>query len=229
MPRILLADDDRDFCALLREYLQRQGFEVDVVHDGAGALDRVAAAPPDALVLDVMMPGLDGFQVLERLRPRHAVPVLMLTARGEDIDRIVGLEMGADDYLPKPANPRELLARLRAILRRTHAVAGSPAHERLALGDLVAEPGALRATLNGAALNLTGAELAVLIALMRHAGTPVGRETLCREALSRPLGMTDRSIDMHVSRLRGKLGPHPDGSERIRAVRNRGYCYTLPQ
>lgn len=230
MPRILLADDDRDFCALLGEYLQRQGFDVDAVHDGAAALERVAADRPDALVLDVMMPALDGFQVLERLRPAHTVPVLMLTARGEDVDRIVGLEMGADDYLPKPANPRELLARLRAVLRRASPTAPqAPATERIALGDIVIEPGALRATQNGAPLTMTGAELAMLVVMLREAGAVVGREQLCREALSRPLGVTDRSIDMHVSRLRGKLGPHPDGSERIRSVRNRGYCYTLPQ
>lgn len=225
-PRILLADDDREFCALLREYLEQQGFAVDMVHDGEAALAAVRAEPPAAMVLDVMMPKLDGFAVLQALRPEHALPVLMLTARGEDIDRIVGLEMGADDYLAKPANPRELVARLRAILRRTQGSSDAPA--RLELGDLRVDTAAMQATQAGTTLSLTGAELAVLTELLRQAGQVISREALCEGALSRRLGHSDRSIDMHVSRLRAKLGEHPDGSTRIRALRNRGYCYTVP-
>ena len=226
VPRILLADDDREFCALLREYLEQQGFAVDMVHDSEAALAAVRAEPPAAMVLDVMMPKRDGFAVLQALRPEHAVPVLMLTARGEDIDRIVGLEMGADDYLAKPANPRELVARLRAILRRTQGTSDAPA--RLELGDLRVDTAAMQATQAGTTLSLTGAELAVLTELLRQAGQVISREALCEGALSRRLGYSDRSIDMHVSRLRAKLGEHPDGSTRIRALRNRGYCYTVP-
>lgn len=227
--RILLADDDRDFCALLGEYLQQQGFEVNAVHDGGAALAHIASALPDALVLDVMMPVLDGFQVLERLRPGSALPVLMLTARGDDVDRIVGLEMGADDYLAKPANPRELVARLRAILRRA-AQPSTPSARAgaLTVGDIRLDTAALQAERAGEALPLTGAEFAVLRVLLQHAGQVVNRDALCELALGRKLGYADRSIDMHVSRLRSKLGEHADGSERIRALRNRGYLYTVP-
>lgn len=217
-PHILLADDDREFTALLRDYLSGQGFGVSAVHDGDAAVERLVAAKHgmDAVVLDVMMPGRDGFEVLKVVRAAgEAVPVLMLTARGEDIDRIVGLELGADDYLPKPANPRELVARLRAILRRTVT---APVSDAISVGALVLEPSERSVSLDGQAIELTGLEFEVLRALATEAGSVVTKDSLSRDALGRRLLPHDRSIDMHISNLRAKLG-----ADRIKTVRGRGY------
>jgi len=224
-PRILLADDDRGFCELLREYLSGQGFAITCVHDGVAAVDAVRSGGVDAVVLDVMMPRADGFRVLEQLRGGGHVPVLMLTARGEDVDRIVGLEMGADDYLPKPCNPRELSARLRAILRRTRP---APEARGLVCGELTLVPAARSCRLRGAEIELTASEFDVLRVLVEEAGKVVPKEDLARRALRRPLGLFDRSIDMHVSRLRTKLGDGANGAPRIRTVRNRGYLLPVP-
>lgn len=221
--RVLLADDDTGFCELLTEYLKTQGFDVSAVHDGLTAFDAVERGDFDVLVLDVMMPKADGFRVLERLRAHHRIPVVMLTARGEDIDRIVGLELGADDYVAKPCNPRELAARLRAVLRRTNPI--SDDSSELRCGDLELLPGARSVQLDGRGIDVTGAEFDVLRALIEDAGEVVTKDDLARRALRRRLGVFDRSIDMHISRLRQKLGPHRDGSPRIRAIRNRGYLY----
>lgn len=221
---ILIADDDREFCALLTEYLSGQGFAVSCVHDGQAAINKLTRQEFSVLVLDIMMPGMDGLDTLRHLRQHnHPVPVIMLTARGEDIDRIVGLELGADDYLAKPANPRELLARVRAILRRTQP-APDP-EEILEIGDLVADAGRRSLLRNGEAIDLTSAEFDVCRALLRHAGTVMSKDRLSEEGLGRRLGNYDRSLDMHISKLRRKLGPLPDGSERIKTVRNRGYLY----
>jgi len=225
-PRILLADDDRGFCELLAEYLRGQGFAVDAVHDGLAAITAIEQGHYQVLLLDVMMPKADGFQVLEKLRAGHRIPVVMLTARGEDVDRIVGLEMGADDYVTKPCNPRELAARLRAVLRRSQLANGDATP--LQCGDLELLPTSRSVRVAGKAIELTGAEFDVLRALIEQAGSIVDKEDLARRALNRRLAMFDRSIDMHISRLRHKLGPHGDGTARLRSVRNRGYLYVTP-
>ncbi len=224
--QVLLADDDVGFCELLSEYLKTQGFAVSAVHDGLAAIEQAERGLYDVLVLDVMMPKADGFRVLERLRANHLLPVVMLTARGDDIDRIVGLELGADDYVAKPCNPRELAARLRAVLRRSQAAPAEPA--TLRCGDLELLPGSRGVRLGGQPVELTGAEFDVLRVLIEDAGQVVTKEDLSRRALNRRLGAFDRSIDMHVSRLRQKLGPHADSVPRLRSVRNRGYLYVTP-
>jgi DNA-binding response OmpR family regulator len=221
MASILLADDDEELCELLMDYLDGEGFATSCVHDGRAALDAATGDDYEALILDVMMPGLNGFDVLRELRARSvSLPVLMLTARGEDVDRIVGLELGADDYLPKPFNPRELVARLRAILRR-----GALPTAMLHIGDVELRTGDRSVSCGGRPVELTGAEFSVLEVLLRAAGRVVAREALSEQALGRPLSRYDRSLDMHVSNLRKKLGPGPNGEPRIRAVRGQGYLY----
>lgn len=222
MPRILIADDDRALCGLLAEYLQREGFEVDLAHDGGEALARLhnAAQRPDLLILDVMMPGRDGLETLRELRGKYRLPVIMLSARGEPVDRVVGLELGADDYLAKPCLPRELLARIRAQLRRN--TPGTAAGE-LQLGVLRLLPGERRALVEEQELSLTGAEFQLLLALAQRAGELVDKAALTRLALGRELERYDRSIDVHVSRLRHKLAEASAQSPRIDAVRGAGY------
>jgi two-component system phosphate regulon response regulator OmpR len=227
--RALLVDDDHELARLLRDYLGPHGVSVDHVEEGLGAIERIATTvdPYDIVLLDVMLPGIDGFEVCRRIRTTSDVPILMLTARGDDTDRVVGLEIGADDYLPKPFNPRELLARMRAVLRRTH-----PAPEALEptgviqVGDLVVDAPAHRATLGGRELQLTSFELRVLVVLARRAGEPVTREELASAVL--PKGghydpSVDRSLDVHVSHLRQKLGDGGREPRRIRTVRGIGY------
>jgi two-component system response regulator CpxR len=226
MPHVLIADDDAAFTKLLAEYLVGHGFEVSAVHDGLAAIRAVGERRFDVLVLDVMMPRADGFRVLRDLRPASRIPILMLTARGEDVDRIVGLEMGADDYLAKPCNPRELAARLKAILRRSTPESGAAIELRS--GDLELSPAARSARVGGRVLDLTGAEFDVLQVLVAEAGKLVSKDNLSRRALNRPLGIYDRSVDMHVSRLRAKLGAAASGVERIKTVRNRGYLFVPP-
>ncbi len=206
--RILLADDDVELCGLLSEYLSQEGFEVDAVHDGAAAVERGRGGEYDIVVLDVMMPKVNGFDALRSLREHTRTPVLMLTARGDDVDRIVGLEMGADDYLPKPCNPRELVARLRAVLRRSQSwFSTDDGSEPVIAGDLVLRPGNREALLSGVPLILTSAEFSVLETLVRRIGRVVAKGDLCEQALGRKLERYDRSIDVHVSNLRKKLGP----------------------
>ncbi len=221
MRRILLADDDRELCELLAEYLAGEGFEVEAVHDGEAAIRAALAGRYAAMVLDVMMPRLNGFEVVQRVRERSALPIIMLTARGEDVDRIVGLEMGADDYLAKPFNSRELAARLRAVLRRGVIASG----EALREGDVVLSPGERAVQAAGQTVPVTGAEFGILEVLMRAAGQVVSREILCEQGLGRPLQRYDRSVDTHVSSLRKKLGAKPDGVARIKAVRGQGYIF----
>ncbi|MEW9623440.1 response regulator [Rhodanobacter geophilus] len=222
MSRILIADDDRALCSLLSEYLQREGFAVDLAHDGGEALARLhnAAQRPDLLILDVMMPGRDGLETLRELRMKYRLPVIMLSARGEPVDRVVGLELGADDYLSKPCLPRELLARVRAQLRRN---APGPAAGELQLGVLRLLPGERRALVGEQELSLTGAEFQLLLALAQRAGELVDKAALTRLALGRELERYDRSIDVHVSRLRHKLAEASAQSPRIDAVRGAGY------
>ena len=231
MNRILLADDDTELCEMLREYLEAEGFDVEAVHDGEAALQKALANAHDLLVLDVMMPKRNGFDVLRDLRKTSLIPVLMLTARDEDVDSIIGLELGADDYLPKPCNPRVLVARIRAVLRRTLAGAEDAGTNRppdiLALDDLEMHTGSRTVELSGMPVTLTSTEYSVLEVLLREAGHVVSKGDLSARALGRKLTRYDRSIDMHLSSLRKKLGPLSSGAERIKTVRGVGYQYTL--
>ncbi|MGK3987923.1 response regulator transcription factor [Sorangium sp. So ce136] len=228
-PQILVIDDDAELCELLAELLGQEGYAVESARDAISGLSRAREKQFTLVVLDVMLPGLNGFEVLTRLRQSSRVPVLMLTARGEDVDRIVGLEMGADDYLPKPFNPRELVARVRALHRRAApaAAAAAPgaaeAPQVLTVDDLEVAPAARRVRVRGEDVKLTTAEYDLLEVLVRQAGTVVSREDLARRVLGRRLAAYDRGIDMHVSNLRRKLGPGPGGGERIKTVRNAGY------
>jgi two-component system response regulator CpxR len=202
--RILLVDDDVELCALLDELLSREGFDIEMAHDGARGLERAQSGGFDMVVLDVMLPGIDGFELLRRLRKSSLVPVLMLTARGEDVDRIVGLELGADDYLPKPFNPRELVARIRAILRRIEAKrAADP--RRLEINGVVLDPGSREVFKDGQLLEMTTLEFDILEMLMRAAGRVVSRDELMESLYNRKATPFDRSIDMHLSHLRKKL------------------------
>jgi len=227
--RVLLVDDDVELGELVREYLQREGIALDAEADGARAVERALSGDYQLTVLDVMLPGVSGFDLLRGIRATSRVPVLMLTARGDDVDRIVGLELGADDYLSKPFNPRELVARIRAILRRTQSAAAagqaSRLPGRLSVDDLEMELGHRVVRRAGTPLELTAVEFSVLEILVRAAGSVVRRDDLARSALGRNLLPFDRSIDVHVSRLRKKLGPRPGGGERITALRAVGYMY----
>jgi two-component system response regulator CpxR len=221
MPRLLIVDDDRALCGLLKDYLEREGFVVEIAHDSDTGLALLhnPSTRPDLLILDVMMPGRDGLDTLRELRLKHRLPVIMLSAKGEPVDRVVGLELGADDYLTKPCLPRELLARIRAQLRRNApATAGS-----MQVGVLRLEPGERRAYVGTQELTLTGAEFQLLLALAQRAGELVDKATLTRMALGRELERFDRSIDVHVSRLRHKLAEASAQSPRIESVRGAGY------
>jgi DNA-binding response OmpR family regulator len=230
--RALLVDDDRELARLLSDYLKLHGVSMDHVEDGASALERIGAPGGyDIVLLDVMLPGIDGFEVCRRVRAQSDVPIVMLTARGDDADRVVGLDIGADDYVPKPFSPRELLARMRAVLRRSRA---APTPDRIEVGDLVIDLPAHKATLGGRALPLTSFELRVLIALARRAGETVTREELAgavlprQESGSRYDPSVDRSLDVHVSHLRQKLGDDAREPARIRTVRGIGYVLVKP-
>jgi two-component system response regulator CpxR len=226
MVRVLVVDDDAELCELVSEYLEPEGFEVEAVHDGYKGLERSLAGEHALVVLDVMLPGINGLDILRRLRSQSRVPVLILTARGDDVDRIVGLEIGADDYLPKPFNPRELLARIRAILRRARGEGGiAAAPEPISIGDVEIDPGARVVRRGGENIELTAVEFALLEALVRAAGQVITRDQLANAVLGRRFVAYDRSIDMHVSKLRRKLGPQADGTERIKTIRGVGYTY----
>lgn len=228
--RILMIDDDRELCSLLEEYLLAEGFLVDSLHTGLQGAEQASRGDHALIVLDVMLPGISGFEVLRRIRRVSSVPVVMLTARGEEVDRIVGLEMGADDYLPKPFNPRELVARIRAILRRqsTAKKEGAVADAMLVAGDLTMDPGRRTLMQGERSVPLTSIEFAVLELLLTHAGRVVSRDDICSQALGRQLNSFDRSIDVHISSLRRKLRSDEDSSERIKSVRGIGYIYLRP-
>ncbi len=231
MERVLVVDDDVELCELVAEYLEPEGFSVDVADDGLAGVERALADTYAIIVLDVMLPGINGFEVLRRIRAKSRTPVLMLTARGADVDRIVGLELGADDYLPKPFNPRELVARIQAILRRTRdiisASAATPSPETLIVGDVRLNTGARTVIRGGESVELTAAEFDMLAVMLAQAGRVVSREELAEAALGRPLAPLDRSVDMHVSSLRRKLGSEVGGVERIKTVRGTGYVYLV--
>lgn len=227
MSRILIIDDDEELCELVSEYLGVEGFQTEVVNDGIQGLEAALTGKYEIAILDVMLPKMNGFEVLRNLRAKSALPVLMLTARGEDMERIVGLETGADDYLPKPFNPRELVARLRAILRRTIQESPDRQGERLKVDDIEISESGRAAWLAGRELVLTAAEFDLLRELLKEAGKVVKKEDLSRRVLDRELSPFDRSLDMHISNLRKKLGLRSDGTERIKTVRSIGYIYTL--
>ena len=223
MPQtILIADDDTELCELLKEYFVQEGFAIRLACDGEQALAESRRPGVDVMVLDIMMPQMNGIDVLRCLRKESELPVIMLTARGEDLDRIIGLELGADDYLAKPANPRELLARIRAILRRTgsHSTAAV-----LDVGDLKLNQARRELHCDGQAIELTSTEFSILQLLLQRSGEVVEKKDLYLAALGREPVAYDRSIDMHVSNLRRKLGPAKDGSERIETIRGIGYQY----
>jgi DNA-binding response OmpR family regulator len=225
--RVLLVDDDRELCQMLTEYLNAEHFEVKSVHDGGDALAQLQAGAFEILILDVMLPTVGGFDVLRKLGAAHETPILMLTARGDDIDRIVGLELGADDYLSKPFNPRELVARIRAILRRASnraARAGLP--DEVSVGPITLNAGMHRVQVAGETVGLTGAEFRVLELLMRSAGQVISRETMTEQALGRKLVPYDRSIDTHISNLRRKLDLEAGRNPEIKNVRGSGYTLT---
>ena len=228
MSRILVIDDDRELAELLKEFLVPEGFFIDTAFDHSSGLAKALKAEDDLIVLDVMLPGGSGFELLKKLRAAGSkVPVLLLTARGEAIDRIVGLEIGADDYLPKPFDPRELLARIRAVLRRTHTGARNSAEDDVTnVGDITLSQSTRTVTCAGQDVDLTSVEFNVLELLLRNAGTVVTREELAQTALGRPLAPFDRSVDVHVSKLRKKLsGGEEDSENRIKTVRGVGYIF----
>ncbi|MFB3814785.1 MAG: response regulator transcription factor [Terriglobales bacterium] len=227
MERVLIVDDDTELCELVAEYLTPEGYQVEAVHDGVRGLERSLAGEHAIVVLDIMLPGMSGLDVLRRVRERSRVPVLILTARGDDVDRIVGLEIGADDYLAKPFNPRELLARIRAILRRAQP-APAGALGKVAVGDIELDPAARSVRRDGEPVELTSVEFSVLELLLRSAGQVVTREQIAHDVLDRQFFPYDRSIDMHVSKLRRKLGEAPEGGERIKTIRGVGYVYARP-
>lgn len=229
--RVLLVDDDAELVELLRDYLEREGFTVAVAHDGAAGALAALSGDNDIVVLDVMMPGISGIQALATIRATSAVPVIMLTARGDDADRITGLELGADDYVPKPCTPRELTARIRAILKRGTAASTTAAASASAIvaGDLTIWPAQRRAERAGHALDLTSTEFNLVEALARNAGRPVSKAELSQEALGRPLTRFDRSVDVHVSSIRHKLGKLADGRSRIQTVIRKGYQLVIEE
>ena len=229
MSKVLIIDDDEELCELVSEYLTVEGFETTAVHDGETGLSQALSGEYDLAVLDVMLPKINGFDVLRNLREKSGLPVLMLTARGDDMERIVGLEIGADDYLSKPFNPRELVARLRAILRRASSDDNNdhPPAEKIHVDDLELSASSRSVKRDGQELPVTSVEFDLLSALLREAGKVVKKEDLSENVLERRLSPYDRSLDMHISNLRKKLGARPDGSDRIKTVRSVGYIYTV--
>jgi two-component system, OmpR family, response regulator CpxR len=230
MDRVLVVDDDVELCDLVKEFLQPEGLQVEAVHNGSRGLERALSGEHALVVLDVMLPGMNGLDVLRKLRASSTVPVLLLTARGQDVDRIVGLELGADDYLPKPFNPRELVARIRAILRRTRGEGAEKQAPQTSVrvGDVELNPATRMVLRGGEVVDLTAVEFNLLDVLLREAGRVVTRDELAKIALGRLFSPYDRSIDMHISKLRKKLGEDGKGGERIKTVRGVGYIYAAP-
>ena len=227
MSKVLIIDDDEELCELVSEYLGVEGFETSVVNDGASGLEAARSGKYDMAILDVMLPKMNGFEVLKNLRTDSKLPVLMLTARGDDMERIVGLETGADDYLPKPFNPRELVARLRAIMRRVNGDNAEKGSDKIQVEDIELSEASRSAKLNGEEVVLTSVEFDLLKHLLLEAGKIIKKEDLSVRVLDRELSPFDRSLDMHISNLRKKLGLREDGSDRIKTVRSVGYIYTV--
>ncbi|HEX3227753.1 MAG TPA: response regulator transcription factor [Pyrinomonadaceae bacterium] len=227
--QVLVIDDDVEFCKLVTRFLTQEGFEIESVNAGRAGAERALSGHHSLVVLDVMMPGANGFDVLRRIRAESRIPVLMLTAKGDALDRVLGLEMGADDYLPKPFNPQELVARIRAILRRAKPdLSNSKQTAPIVVGDVEMDVRARVVRRGQEVVNLTTVEFDLLEILLRAAGEVMGREKLTRDVLGREFSPFDRSIDTHVCNLRKKIGPLPNDSERIKGVRGIGYLYVLP-
>lgn len=227
MNKLLLIDDDKELNQLLSEYLTTEGFEVTPAYDGEVGLQLATQENFSAIVLDVMLPVYNGFEVLKSLRKTHQTPVLMLTAKGDTVDRVIGLEIGADDYLPKPCDPRELVARIRAILRRASTEQAPAKLEKIASGSLVLHLGCRNVTWDGSEIVLTGTEFSVLEILVRQAGQVISKDDMTEQALNRKLTPYDRSIDVHVSNIRKKLTAAGANKELIINVRGAGYMLTL--
>jgi len=225
MLQILVVDDDVELCELVAEYLEPDGYKVEAVHDGQTGLERALSGEHALAVLDYMLPGLNGFELLKQIRSRSRLPVVMLTARGDAVSRIVGLQIGADDYLPKPFDPHELLARINAVLRR---VLPDRESEALTVGDIEMDPRTRSVKRAGESVELTLVEYSILEKLLNSAGTIVKREELVRDVLHRTLSPFDRSMDTHVANIRRKLGHQINGVERIKTVRGIGYIYAPP-
>lgn len=223
MTKVLLVDDDEELTTLLQEYLSEDGYDVATTSDGRAAIAAAVAGSVDLIVLDIMMPRMNGIEVLQRIRAQSQIPVLMLTARGDDVDRITGLNLGADDYVPKPCSPGELAARVRAILRRTRAAGSVSASDPIRAGKLVLHPSSRTAEWGGQPLDLTGTEFSLLEVLARHAGQLVSKQDISKRAFGQPLTPFDRRIDVHISSVRQKLGRRPDGQSHIQSVRGQGY------
>ncbi len=222
-PQVVLVDDDAELIGMLKEYLEADGFDVAIANNGERGVAEALSGRYAIAVLDVMMPGMSGIEALGRIRAQSSMPVLMLTARGDDTDRVVGLELGADDYVPKPCTPRELAARLRAILRRSRPESSNTGGNVISVGDLSVWPEQRRAEWAGRSLELTSTEFSLLEVLARNAGQAVGKASLSEQALGRPLTRFDRSIDVHMSSIRHKLGLLPDGRSCIQTVYRKGY------
>lgn len=227
---VLLIDDDEELCALLTDYLGREGFTVETAEDGPSGLERALSGEHSMVLLDLMLPVMDGFEVMRELRREGRVPVIMLTAKGEEVDRIVGLELGADDYLPKPFNPRELVARIKAVLRRAGDSSASrgavaPEPETLVMGDLTLDLGGFCALKEGKELPLTVIEFTLLRELAKSAGRVLTRDALLDRVQGREFEIFDRSIDVHISHLRQKLGDDPYRPRYIKTVRSVGYVF----
>ena len=227
MNKVLIADDDTELTDMLAEYLGHEGFESDVANDGKAASNMAMSNPYDIIILDVMMPHQNGFDVLRDLRKHTQVPVIMLTARGEDVDSIVGLEIGADDYLTKPCNPRVLVAHMRAILRRADSTS-LPAKDNILIEGLDLQLGSRTVRYHNKPLTMTTTEFSILEILMRNAGSIVSKQQLSEHALGRDLSPYDRSLDMHISNLRKKLAYDTDSEELIKTIRGVGYQFVLP-
>jgi two-component system OmpR family response regulator len=218
--RVLLVEDSARLAASIRDYLERHAFEVFIEADGRAVAERFERLKPDLVILDLMLPGKDGLTLCRELRRGDRVPILILTAKGENIDQVLGLEMGADDYVPKPFSPRELLARLRAVLRRTQP---DEPPARLQAGGVAVDLGTREAWVDGAAIELTGLEFDILTALVRKAGRVIPRTSLLAEAGRADVSVSERTVDVHISKLRKKLGDDPATPRRIRTVRGVGY------
>ncbi len=227
MRTILVIDDDERLRELVAEYLSTRGFSVQTAEDGDAGLARIASAAPDLVVLDVMMPGRDGFEVVREIRKDSKIPIIMLTARGDDTDRIVGLELGADDYLPKPFNPRELLARIQAVLRRTDDSTPDPTTGRLRAGPLTIDVDRRHVELDGRPIELTTTEFEILRTMVANAGRVIGRDRLMELARGEDFASFDRSVDVHISHIRKKLGEDPRKPIYVKTVR--GVGYTVPR
>ncbi|HSP61920.1 MAG TPA: response regulator transcription factor [Pyrinomonadaceae bacterium] len=229
MQQILVIDDDIELCELVAEYLEPEGYKVEAVHDGVQGVERALSGEHVLAVLDYMLPGLNGFEVLRQIRAKSRLPIVMLTARGDDMNKIIGLQIGADDYLPKPFNPLELVARIGAVLRRTQV---EPAPKRpaevLVVGDVEMDKQTRTVRRGGEVIELTFVEFSLLEKLLNEPGRVLTREALVKDVLHRELSPFDRSIDTHVSNLRKKLGHYVSGVERIRTVRGVGYIYASP-